>query len=59
MDVARELLDILVCPVDRQPVRQEAERLVCSRCGRRYRLADGIPVMIVEEAEPPAKENVP
>ena len=28
--------------------------LVCVRCGLRYRVKDGIPIMLVEEAEPPA-----
>jgi len=46
------LLAILVCPVDHAPVRQEDTRLVCPSCGRRYPVRDGIPVMLVEQAEP-------
>lgn len=51
-----ELLQILACPVDKEPVRQEGDRLVCTACGRRYPIRDGIPVMLVDEAElpPPA-----
>lgn len=50
----RELLSILACPVDRAPVREEGDRLVCESCGRRYPVRDGIPVMMVDEAEPPS-----
>ncbi len=54
MPVDRELLEILACPVDKQPVREEGDRLVCTKCGRRYPVRDGIPVMLVEEAEAPS-----
>jgi uncharacterized protein len=46
-----DLLDILVCPVDKAPVRQEGDRLVCTQCGRRYPIEDGIPNMLVDAAE--------
>ena len=41
------LLDRLVCPVDRTPLRVEADTLV-SDGGRRYAVVDGIPVLLVE-----------
>ncbi|MGQ0847923.1 MAG: Trm112 family protein [Actinomycetota bacterium] len=49
------LAEILVCPVDHGDLDQdqEASRLVCRDCGRRYPVEDGIPVMLVEEAELP------
>ena len=47
----QELLEILVCPVDKARVRQEGARLVCDQCGRAYPVRDGIPVMLVDEAE--------
>ncbi len=49
-----ELLELLACPVCRTPVRLDQDRLVCTRCGRRYPIRDGIPVMLVEEAEGPS-----
>ncbi len=52
MAIAKELLDILVCPLDKKPVRQEGDRLVCAECGRRYPVVDDIPVMLLEEAVP-------
>lgn len=50
----REFLDLLACPLCRTPVREEGDRLVCTACGRRYPVRDGIPVMLPEEAETPA-----
>ena len=47
----QELLDILVCPVDKAKVRQDGARLICDQCGRAYPVRDGIPVMLVDEAE--------
>jgi len=51
--VDKELLEILACPLDKAPVREEGDRLICERCGRRYPVRDGIPVMLIEEAELP------
>jgi len=48
-----ELLEILVCPICKAKVRLESEKLICGECGRRYPVRDGIPIMIVEEAEGP------
>jgi uncharacterized protein len=49
--IDKELLDILACPVCKTPVKQEGDRLVCGTCGRRYPIRDGIPVMLIDEAE--------
>ncbi len=50
--VPKELLDILVCPVDKAKVHLQGDRLVCEQCGRAYPVRDGIPIMLEEEAEP-------
>lgn len=47
--IAADLLAILVCPVDKQPVRLEGTSLVCTACDRVYPIEDGIPNMLVEE----------
>ncbi len=49
-----QLLEILRCPVDHGELveHETASRLVCQECGRRYPVEDGIPVMLVERAEP-------
>jgi uncharacterized protein YbaR (Trm112 family) len=51
--ISPDLLEILACPAcDARPkVKLENDRLVCSECGRRYPVRDGIPVMLVEDAE--------
>lgn len=49
-----ELLSILVCPLTRSPLRQEGEFLVAEIGGLRYPIRDGIPVLLVDEAELPA-----
>jgi uncharacterized protein YbaR (Trm112 family) len=53
--IDKELLDILCCPKCKTDVRPEGEKLVCQNpeCGLRYPIKDGIPVMIIEEAEAP------
>jgi len=45
-----KLLEILVCPVDKEPVKQEGDFLICSVCKRKYPIREGIPVMLVDEA---------
>jgi uncharacterized protein YbaR (Trm112 family) len=47
--ISPELLAILVCPIDKQPVKLEDAELVCTSCGRRFKIQDGIPNMLVDE----------
>ena len=49
--VPQELLDILVCPVDKAKVHLEGDRLICEQCGTRLSRPEGIPIMLEEEAE--------
>jgi uncharacterized protein len=53
MAVSPELLDILVCPLCKAPVKLTAEGqgLKCSQCHRVYPIRDDIPVMLVDEAK--------
>jgi uncharacterized protein YbaR (Trm112 family) len=52
MAVSKELLDILVCPLDKTPVKLTADGngLKCSACRRVYPIRDDIPVMLIDEA---------
>lgn len=51
--IDRELLEILACPACKAPVTQQGDRIVCTKCGRRYPIKDDIPAMLVDEAELP------
>ena len=57
MSLDPQLLEILVCPNDRGDLDYlEAENiLACTACGYRYPIRDGIPVMLIDEAEKPSK----
>jgi len=48
-----QLLEILACPEDKGPLLYFADEnsLYNPRLRRRYRIDDGIPVMLVDEAE--------
>jgi len=47
----KDLLDILACPQCRGPLEVEAASLRCDTCRLRYRVEQGIPVMLIHEAE--------
>jgi uncharacterized protein YbaR (Trm112 family) len=49
----KDLLDILVCPKCKGDLeyRQNEEKLVCRACKLAYRIEDGIPIMLIDEAE--------
>lgn len=54
MSLAPELLEILVCPKCKGDLeyRQTPETLVCQTCKLVYRVEDGIPIMLIDEAKP-------
>src|SRR4051812_7818670 len=52
-EVDAELLAILACPVDKNPVARQGNYLVCSECQRHYPIREGIPVMLIDEALTP------
>jgi uncharacterized protein YbaR (Trm112 family) len=58
------LLEILACPSDDHaplhpgtPTDPEADVLTCTSCGRQYRVEDGIPVLLLDEAVLPEEES--
>jgi uncharacterized protein len=52
MALSQELLEILVCPACKTPVKLTPDKngLKCSTCRRVYPVRDDIPVMLVDEA---------
>ncbi|MFZ0171915.1 MAG: Trm112 family protein [Acidimicrobiales bacterium] len=53
------LLEILACPEDKGPLLyfEDEDTLYNPRLRRRYRILDGIPVMLVDEAEAVSEEE--
>ena len=49
-----KLLEILVCPLTKGPLRYDAgaQELVSDRARLAYPIRDGIPIMLIEEARP-------
>ena len=47
------LVELLVCPVDKADLVEDEtdQRLECVSCGRRYPVREGIPVMLIDQAE--------
>ncbi|MGE0220939.1 Trm112 family protein [Mycolicibacterium sp.] len=50
MPLDATLLSILVCPADRGPLLLVGDHLYNPRLRRKYRIDDGIPVLLVDEA---------
>jgi len=53
MTLPTELLEILACPKCKGEVvlQEDADRLLCQACRLAYPIRDGIPVMLIDEAE--------
>jgi hypothetical protein len=51
------ILDQLACPACLGNLRLADARLVCAGCHRAYPIVDGIPALIVEQAETIADRN--
>lgn len=58
-----QLLEILACPSeDHAPLQvgssadPDADVLTCTACGRRYPVVDGVPVLLLDEAQPALPE---
>ncbi len=54
MSVSKELMDILACPKCKGEVEleEDGKGIVCGGCRLRYRVEDGIPIMLIDEAKP-------
>jgi uncharacterized protein YbaR (Trm112 family) len=53
MGLDPQLLEILACPEDKGPLLyfEDEDSLYNPRLKRRYRIQDGIPIMLIDEAE--------
>jgi len=59
MPLDPRLLEILICPACRGELEAVGDDsgLECQRCGRVYPIRNGIPVMLVDEASAPTREE--
>ncbi len=53
MPIEKDLLEILACPKCKGDIRltENGDGLVCDACKLKYPIRDGIPVMLIDEAE--------
>ncbi len=53
-EIDPKLLEILVCPLTKAPLRYDraAQELISEEAGLAYPIRDGIPIMLVDEARP-------
>ena len=49
--IDKELLEILACPACKADVDLKLDKIVCKKCGKKYPIRDGIPIMLIDEAE--------
>jgi len=51
-DIDPKLLEILVCPATKSPLRYDraAQELISDEAGLAYPIRDGIPIMLIDEA---------
>jgi len=58
--ISSELLEILRCPMDpSQRLTLQGDRLICQHCALTFKIKDGFPVLVAEEAElPPGCESL-
>ncbi|RJP28826.1 MAG: Trm112 family protein [Candidatus Omnitrophota bacterium] len=49
--IDKELLDMLACPACGSDVTLNNDKIVCKGCGKKYPVKNGVPVMLVDEAE--------
>lgn len=55
--IDKELLDLMVCPLTGDKLRLEQNMLVGEKWGVKYPIRNGIPVMLVEQAQLPEGVN--
>ena len=46
-----DFLAMLVCPESHKPLVLKGNRLLCKESRKAYRIEDGIPILLVDEAE--------
>ena len=52
-EIPKKLLEVLACPKCKSSLqyKKEVQKLECKKCKLAFRVEDGIPIMLAEEAE--------
>ncbi len=52
-EIPKKLLEVLACPQCKGGLnyRKPEQKLECKKCGLAFRVKEGIPIMLLEEAE--------
>lgn len=45
------LREILACPICKGDLEEKEDKLICLHCCKYYPLKDGIPIMLIDEAQ--------
>ena len=51
--ISPELVDLLRCPIGKASLKIEDENLICTKCGAKFPVKNGIPVLLTDEAKLP------
>ena len=57
MTLSRELLELLACPRCTGALEETGEFLLCAACGLTYPVREGIPVLLIDQAEQVGEEH--
>ncbi len=49
--IDQKLLAILACPACKADIELINGKIVCQKCGKKYPVRRGVPIMLVDEAE--------
>ncbi len=49
------IIEFIVCPIDKANLIDKKEFWECTKCGTKFRVNNGIPNLIPEEADSPKK----
>lgn len=49
--IDKDLIAILACPACKGDVELKDKKIACKKCGKKYPVKGGVPVMLINEAE--------
>jgi hypothetical protein len=49
--IDKELIRVLACPACKADVEFKDNKIVCKSCGKKYPVKNGIPMMLIDQAE--------